>query len=471
MKMTKEEIEKTREDRKKRGKVLVEHLAGPKKGEHEEVDLGEVEPLVRHGHVKNLDECKNDELDKAVDDIQTKLTAQIEAASQKIAASVLAQVSKGVGRPTLVVGADRAALDPTGGFKNLGEFAAVVRKHSLGQATDERLSRMIVKADGMNETALSDGGALVPTEYANQLYRDVLAESVLFDKARKYPINLGNSLFIPVRSTVDLGVTAASGGSLGTWLTAGGVTADGVPIIAQKPIYTRVQMNLNRWGALLPVTDELLQDNNVALSNFIFDEGGIALAWDLNNAFINGSGQGQPQGILNSPALISAPADAGQTGFTISYTNLINMKSRLWTIRPGDMSGVVWIAHPDCEAQFEQLKDAAGRNLYYAAGTVQQTPQAKLFGIPVVYSYHCAAVGSTGDVILADFSQYFVSTKAAGGLETAMSMHLYFDSAEVAYRILYRIDGKVARQAPLTIPGSSNTRSGFVALAPRGGVS
>ncbi len=465
MKMTQEEIERTRADRKKRGKVLVEHLAGTKKGEHEEIDKADAEALMKHGHVKNLDEPP-DELEKAVSDLETKLTARLDAAAQKITTQVIGQVGKGLTKSTLVVGADRADLDPTGGFKNLGEFALAVRKGNKGPM-DERLKRLVTKADGMDETVLADGGALVPAEYANQLYRDVLAESVLFDKARKYPINLGNSLFIPVRSMLDLGTTAASGGSLGAWLTAGVVTADGVPITAQKPVYSRVQMTLNRWGCLLPVTDELLQDNNVALSNFIYDEGGIALAWDLNSAFINGSGQGQPQGVLASPALITVAEDPAQTPFTISYSNLVNMKSRLWTIRPGDMSSVVWIAHPDCEAQFEQLKDAAGRNLYYAAGTVNQTPHGKLFGIPVVYSYHCSGLGNAGDVILADFSQYFVSTKVNGGLETAMSMHLYFDSAEVAYRILYRIDGKVGRQLPLTIPNSANTRSGFVVVANR----
>ena len=226
-------------------------------------------------------------------------------------------------------------------------------------------------------------------------------------------------------------------------------------------------MTLNRWGTLLPVTDELLQDNNVALSNFIFDEGGIALAWDLNQAFISGTGTAQPQGILASGALVTVPADVNQPGFTISYSNLVNMKSRLWTIRPGDTSGVVWIAHPDAEAQFEQLKDASGRNLYYAAGTIQQAPEARLFGIPVVYSFHCSAVGNPGDVILADLNQYLVSTKVGGGIEAAMSMHLYFDAAEVAYRIIYRVDGKTARQAPLIIPNSANSRSGFVALAAR----
>ncbi|MGC8625389.1 MAG: phage major capsid protein [Phycisphaerae bacterium] len=404
------------------------------------------------------------DLDEAVAGIQKSMTEQLEAAAQKITTRVIDQVSRGLKgvRPTLVIGPDREDLDPTGGFKNLGDFAQSVRKHFTNKASDERIKRMIAKADGMDENILADGGALVPTEYANQLYRDVLAESVLFDKARKYPINIGNSLFIPVRQISTLGQTSAAGASLGTWLNS-----DGVVINAQKPVYGRVQMTLNRWGTLLPVTDELLQDNNVALSNFIFDEGGIALAWDLNQALINGSGSAQPQGILESGALVTAPADVNQPGFTISYSNLVNMKSHLWTIRPGDTSGVVWIAHPDAEAQFEQLKDAAGRNLYFAAGTIQQSPEARLFGIPVVYSFHCSAIGTPGDVILADLNQYLVSTKVGGGIEAAMSMHLYFDAAEVAYRIIYRVDGKTARQAPLIIPNSANNRSGFVALAAR----
>jgi len=64
-------------------------------------------------------------------------------------------------------------------------------------------------------------------------------------------------------------------------------------------------------------------------------------------------------------------------------------------------------------------------------------------------------------------NQYLVSTKVGGGIEAAMSMHLYFDAAEVAYRIIYRVDGKTARQTPLVIPNSTNNRSGFVALAAR----
>ena len=442
--------------------VKIKYTGGAKAGQLADVSTDLAAGLIDSG-VAEAVTAPADDISAAVETLQKSIDEKLAAAVAQVEQRLIAQVSKGLSkvRPTVVVGPDREDLDPTGGFKNIGEFAIKIRQHDLGQGTDERIKRLVTKADGMNEAALADGGALVPTQYADQLYRDVLTESVLFDKARKYPISLGNSLFIPVRQINTLGVTAATGGSLGSWLNA-----DGVTITPQKPVYNRVQMTLNRWGTLLPVTDELLQDNNVALSNFIFDEGGMALAWDLNEAMVRGTGLGQPQGILGSGAMVTVAALDGATP-TIEYSDLVNMKNALYTIIPGNTGSCVWLAHPDCESQFLTLQDGAGRNIYYAAGTLQNQPKAMLFGIPVEYSYHCNALGVQGDIILADMRQYFVSTRVNGGIETAMSMHLYFSAAEVAYRILYRIDGKTARQAPMALPHTNQSRSGFVTLSTR----
>ncbi len=473
MKLAKEVEDKLAAAEKAKGKVHVEHTVGEKKGKKERLDPEEARTLMGRGYAKladdqdSIDDEPDDETKKAVDALTQTVQKSIQESEARLMQKAVDLVNKAYAGQTITVGADLSLEDPTSGFKNVGDFAMAVKKHDQGQP-DERVSKMqkVQKADGMWEGDLASGGALVPVQYANELYRDVLADSILFDKARKYPINLGNSLWIPYRTMTTLGQTAQGGGSLGSWLNA-----DGVAITPAKPAYARVQMNLNRWGSMLPVTDELLQDNNVALSNFILQEGGLALAWDLNNACINGTGTGQPTGILNLTSLVVAAADASQTAFTISYTNLVNMKARLWTMKNGNRKNVMWLAHPDCEAQFEQLKDSAGRNLYYATGTIQQAPQAKLFGIPIEFSYNCAGLGSTGDILLVDMDQYFVSTKVNAAVETAMSIHLYFDAAEVAYRMIYRVDAKAPRPLPLNVPGSTLTRSGFVALAPRGGIS
>lgn len=441
--------------------MRIKYSAGKLAGQEAEVTEEVGRSLVASGMA---DEPQLPEIDAAIKQLTETVGATVKSHTDALEARLIKSLNAGVDNARITVREN--ANDPSGGFRNMGDFASAVRNKALGRGDDTRLKLLNdrYKADGMDESVLADGGALVPQEYANQIYRDVLEESVLFSRCRQYPINLGNTLFLPVRLMTELGVTAASGGSLGSWLNS-----DGVAITPQKPVYSRIQFTLNRWGTLLPVTDELLQDNNVALGQYIFQEGAIALAWDLNNAIINGSGLGQPQGILAANALVQVAPATGQTAGTIVYDNLVAMLSRIWTIAPGMRSKLVWIANPDAEAQLAQMSDASGRNLYFAPGTLNQSTQAKLFGIPVMYSNHCPALGDAGDIILADLDQYGVATKARGEIEQAISMHFYFDAAEVAYRMIYRIDGKVMRQTPLTMPNSPLPRSGFVCIEPRGG--
>ena len=78
---------------------------------------------------------------------------------------------------------------------------------------------------------------------------------------------------------------------------------------------------------------------------------------------------------------------------------------------------------------------------------------------------HASAVGTKGDIILADLSQYIYATK--GGLRSAASMHVRFVEGETALRFVLRNDGKPWWSGPLTPAKGSNTVSPFVALETR----
>ena len=484
-------------------KTLVRHRKGEKKGQTELLDADEAKKLVdakaadeidpddeteeerkarMSSKTKTTSDDDDDEDDedakKAFNSVVEKLTAVVQREVNVAVTKQVGQLTKGLSDGLTITTKDNRLDDRTNGFSSIGEFFHDVAMEKTQHVTSKKMAAyrqflkdwdLIQKADGMSEGNTNLGGSLVPVEYSDQLYRDVMQESPLWGKARKYPISMGASIVIPTRTTTNYGQTASGGGSLGQW-----TTPDGTIIPPKAPTYGKVTLTLNKWTTLLPVTDELLADNNVALSTFIVEEGIIAMAYDMNAAFINGSGSGQPTGILqsvNNPAYYATPGNLGtaigvdrQTAGTIQYADLVNMRAHLWTVRPNDRKDVVWIAHPDAEAQFEQLKDSAGRNLYYAAGTIQQSPVPRLFGIPVVYSYHCGAVGTEGDLILADLGQYFTATKQGGGIQTAMSIHLYFASDETAFRTVFRVAGQPARNTALVVPNSGNVRMGFVAL-------
>ena len=70
-----------------------------------------------------------------------------------------------------------------------------------------------------------------------------------------------------------------------------------------------------------------------------------------------------------------------------------------------------------------------------------------------------------GDVILADWSRYLLVSK--GGIRRAASIHVYFDTDEVAFRWTWRINGEPADLAPATQYKGSTTTSPFVLLDTR----
>ena len=81
-------------------------------------------------------------------------------------------------------------------------------------------------------------------------------------------------------------------------------------------------------------------------------------------------------------------------------------------------------------------------------------------------SQHAASFSGQGDVILADLSYYQTITKA-GGMQTATSMHLYFDADLTAFRTTFRMDGQPKIAQPISPAKGSNTLSPFIQLGAR----
>ena len=65
-----------------------------------------------------------------------------------------------------------------------------------------------------------------------------------------------------------------------------------------------------------------------------------------------------------------------------------------------------------------------------------------------------------------DWKSYRTITKA-GGIETATSMHLWFDLGLTAFRAIFRVAGQPLVTKPITPNNGTATLSPFVVLDPR----
>ena len=99
-------------------------------------------------------------------------------------------------------------------------------------------------------------------------------------------------------------------------------------------------------------------------------------------------------------------------------------------------------------------------------GSLAQVQRNTLLGLPVIFSQHPAAFSSQGDVLLVDLQYYQTITKAAG-LQTATSMHLYFDADAVAFRTTFRMDGQSKIAQAVAPAKGATTLSPFVQLGAR----
>jgi HK97 family phage major capsid protein len=212
-------------------------------------------------------------------------------------------------------------------------------------------------------------------------------------------------------------------------------------------------------------TDEILEDTN-ALATWAATNFPKAFAFQLDDEAINGTGAGQMQGVLTSGATIVQAIEGSQATATVVTNNILKMFSRLWA---PSRKNAAWFINQDVEQQLYSLTLGTGTAvelLYTPAGYKNNgTEYGMLMGRPVIPIEQAATLGTQGDIILADMTQYLLGQKS--GLRADSSIHVQFLTGEQVFRWTLRNDGQPIPKKPLTPYKGANTLSPFVTLAAR----
>lgn len=347
--------------------------------------------------------------------------------------------------------------DPKRGFASFGEFLQAVQSEgkNFSHPSDERLAIVAAAPSTFGSEGVSvDGGFLVAPEFGTEIFQHSLEEDAILPLTDNQEIS-GNSIRYPKDETTPWGTD----GIRVRW------EAEAAAATETKPVLGSTEYRLHKLIGLVPLTDELMADA-VAMGNFVGDALARSIRWKSNDAFVNGSGAGQPQGILGSGALVSVAKDTAispdQAADTLLTTNVAAMYARML---PGALAGARWMINPDVLPQLITMV-IANQPIYTAPGGIPSAPAGTLLGAPIMPSQHCQTLGDQGDIYFVNFKWYRSVTKA-GGIQTATSMHLFFDADAVAFRSTFRVDGQPKLAAAVTPARGSNTLSPFVTLDAR----
>lgn len=361
-------------------------------------------------------------------------------------------------RPRIEVVSDRGKW----GWRNMGEFAMAVRSASSQNATviDPRLVAN-APTTFSSEGAGADGGFAVPPEFRTEIWQKVNGESSIFGRTDQNPTSR-NTIVLPADETTP-------------WDSTGGIQAyfeSEAGLMTQSKVSLKEKtIRLNKLTALVPVTEELIEDAP-GLDAYLRKKVAEKFDFKLNLKILQGTGAGEPLGILNAASLVSVAKETSQAADTILIDNIDKMWSRLYAPLRND---AVWLINQDVEPQLYGLqrlvKDASGNIVggtpaYMPPGGVSGSPYATLYGREIIPTQACETLGDKGDIILVNLKQYMTAYKQ-GGLRADVSMHLWFDYAVMAYRFILRVAGQPWWAAYITPRDGSNYLSWAVTLDER----
>ena len=345
-------------------------------------------------------------------------------------------------------------------FGSLAEQCAAVKSAAVsqGRTFHPRLMNPAIKATGASEGIPADGGFLLEPTLTTEVLKPVHEVGPFSSMARKLPVS-GNSNYGRIHGIDETSRATGSrwGGIRGYRLAEGGTKT------ASAPKFRQINWELKKFAVLVYATDERLMDAS-QFSEVVRTGAGEELAFMVNDDILNGDGAGGPFGILSSGCLVSQAAETNQTAATIVYENIVKMWSRLL---PRSKAKSAWFVGSDSMPQLDTLALAAGTAaLPPRFVDYDSTGVLRVKGRPVYETEFSAALGTVGDILLADMSQYLLWEK--GTVQEAQSIHVQFLTDETVFRFVYRCDGQPSLASALTpYKGTGATLSPFVALATR----
>jgi HK97 family phage major capsid protein len=330
---------------------------------------------------------------------------------------------------------------------------------AITDPADASARQFIVNATpaSFSERVPGQGGFLVPEVLRSQML-SFMTGAIVRPRAMILPMG-GQRLSVP---TLDNLTQASSTQALGGLTFAWAEEAAG--ITPSIPAFGRTVLEARKAAAyMVGVDNGFVDDAGGAFGDFMARVLAQGYAWFEDDVFFNGTGVGEPQGILNAPCAVAVTRTNSNGAAT--FADIIAMFKALHPAvkQLGLTSGVTTVAWLLSASVIDALAE-----LYFNVGGASVpttiTPVAppswfsmgdgdkitpSLLGLPAIVTDHQPASGSVGDVALCDLSNYLVGDQLAMTVERAPEGK-GFPSDASDFRIKSRIDGRYWIQSATT---------------------
>lgn len=270
----------------------------------------------------------------------------------------------------------------------------------------------------LTEGVDSQGGYLVPEEYDSRLI-DVLTEECIMRK-------LGHTITTSGEHKINI----AGNKPAAAWIEEGEALTFG------DATFDQIILDAHKLHVAIKVTEELLYDNAFGLENYIITQFGKALANAEEDAFLNGTGVGQPLGLLAA----DGGAEIGVTTASaddITYDEIVDL---VYSLKRPYRKNASFLCNDQTLAALRKLKDLNGRPLWQES--LQAGEPGRILGYPVHTSpYFPVMTAGLPAIAFGDYNYYNIGDR--GTRSFAELKELFAGNGMVGFVAKERVDGKL----------------------------
>lgn len=266
-------------------------------------------------------------------------------------------------------------------------------------------------------------GFIVPTEFEKNMVK-ALDEN-----------NIMRSLCRVIKTDSDRKIPILTGHTTASWIDENGAYTESDTAVGQKTL------EAYKLGVLTLASEELAYDAGFDLGAFLSEDFGKAMGDKEETAFISGTGESQPTGVLADAEVgVTSAAVAAITGDEL--INLVHSLGRAYRKR------AVFMMSDDTLLLLRKLKLSTGEYVYQES--LHTDEPSKLLGRPVHISDGMPApTAGNKAVLFGDLSYYWIADRSGKYFQELRER--YAELGQIGYKANQRVDGKLVMPAAVQI--------------------
>lgn len=217
---------------------------------------------------------------------------------------------------------------------------------------------------------------------------------------------------------------------------------EAIPIYEGIEDFTKYCVESHKLTAIVKLDEDFVNDAAFDIEKYLSEKFGKSFARAEDNAFVCGTGNGEPTGILHD----TAGADVGVEASKLTYDDVISL---YFSVASEYRRNGVWIMNDKTALTLRKLKDADGNYLWNSNNDT-------ILGKPVVISEYMPDIeNGLKPIAFGDFSYYWIIDRKPVSVRTLTEKFAFYD--QIGYLAMEFLDAKLVRSEAIKVIKMSNS--------------